>query len=226
MTAHQSIPWHQIETVLLDMDGTLLDLHFDHYFWTEHLPQHYAAHHQVSLSQAKTRLGQLIRQAEGSLQWYCLDYWSQQVSLPVAALKHEVAHKIQTRPHTMAFLQFLQAEGKRVLLITNAHRASLQLKLACTDIAPYFAAIISSHDYGAPKESQAFWQALAAQEHFNPAHTLFVDDTPRILAAAATFGIGHLLCITQPDSQQPPNPPSAFLNAQDFHQVMPPHAHA
>ncbi|HBT55971.1 MAG TPA: haloacid dehalogenase, partial [Pseudomonas sp.] len=30
--------WNAIDTVLLDMDGTLLDLHFDNHFWLEHMP--------------------------------------------------------------------------------------------------------------------------------------------------------------------------------------------
>ncbi|MCP4043692.1 MAG: haloacid dehalogenase, partial [Gammaproteobacteria bacterium] len=32
------INWNSIHTVLLDMDGTLLDLHFDNQFWLEHVP--------------------------------------------------------------------------------------------------------------------------------------------------------------------------------------------
>ena len=41
------IDWDSIDTVLLDMDGTLLDLHFDNYFWTEHLPDIYSRKHQL-----------------------------------------------------------------------------------------------------------------------------------------------------------------------------------
>src|SRR5688572_6670841 len=33
------IDWNAVDTVLLDMDGTLLDLHFDNYFWLTHLPK-------------------------------------------------------------------------------------------------------------------------------------------------------------------------------------------
>ena len=36
------INWPQIDTVFLDMDGTLLDLHFDNHFWREHMPRRYA----------------------------------------------------------------------------------------------------------------------------------------------------------------------------------------
>jgi len=33
-----SINWSEIDTILLDMDGTLLDLNFDLHFWMEYLP--------------------------------------------------------------------------------------------------------------------------------------------------------------------------------------------
>ena len=203
------------------MDGTLLDLHFDNYFWAEHLPTRFAEHHNLSLSTAREHIQRLGAESEGTLQWYCLDHWTQLTGLPIAALKSEVAHKIQTRPHTLKFLQFLRAQQKRVLLITNAHRDSLNLKLACTDIASYFSAIISAHDYQAPKELPQFWQALAEAEHFDPARTLFVDDTPRILASAKRFGIDQLLCITQPDSQRSANSCADYLGVADFDEVIP-----
>ena len=40
--------WENIETVLLDMDGTLLDLHFDNHFWLQHVPVCYAEKHGLS----------------------------------------------------------------------------------------------------------------------------------------------------------------------------------
>ena len=51
-----SLPWHAIDTVLLDMDGTLLDLHYDNHFWMEHLPQRYAELHGVSRAMAEMEL--------------------------------------------------------------------------------------------------------------------------------------------------------------------------
>ncbi len=35
------IDWDNIDTVLLDMDGTLLDLGFDNWFWQPHVPEQY-----------------------------------------------------------------------------------------------------------------------------------------------------------------------------------------
>lgn len=33
------LAWQEIDTVLLDMDGTLIDLHFDNYFWQRLVPE-------------------------------------------------------------------------------------------------------------------------------------------------------------------------------------------
>ncbi|MGI1679629.1 MAG: GMP/IMP nucleotidase [Cellvibrionaceae bacterium] len=195
------IPWPDIDTVLLDMDGTLLDLHFDNYFWTEHLPKRYAEAHKVSETEATQVLKEHIKVHEGTLNWYCLEHWSTSLQLDIRELKEEVKHKIKIRPFAVEFLQQLKKENKKLILITNAHPQSLSLKLDITEIDQWLDIIISSHEFNHPKEDQEFWSRLQQHEHFDPARTLFIDDTVRILESAQQFGIQHLLCIHQPDSK-------------------------
>ncbi|WP_331344808.1 GMP/IMP nucleotidase [Cellvibrio sp. UBA7661] len=196
------INWDLIDTVMLDMDGTLLDLHFDNYFWLDHLPQRYAQIHNVDLATAHAKLKADIHQYEGTLQWYCLEFWSKTLDVDIPSLKEEVKHKIQVRPHVGEFLQRLRNAGKKVLLVTNAHPQSLSLKMQITQIDQWLDVIISSHEFNEPKESQKFWQELQAREQFDPERTLFIDDTVRILDSAKLFGIKYLLGIHQPDSQK------------------------
>jgi 5'-nucleotidase len=146
------IPWQAIDTLLLDMDGTLLDLHYDNYFWLEHLPVAFADKHGLDLSSAKTQLECQIKNIEGTLQWYCLDYWSEQLNLDIAQLKSEISHKIALHTTTLDFLNALKAQNKTVILATNAHRTSLKIKMHAAGIEHYFHALVSSHDYQAPKE--------------------------------------------------------------------------
>ncbi|EPR3214815.1 GMP/IMP nucleotidase, partial [Klebsiella pneumoniae] len=40
---HFDIAWQEVDTVLLDMDGTLLDLAFDNYFWQTLVPETWGA---------------------------------------------------------------------------------------------------------------------------------------------------------------------------------------
>lgn len=214
--------WHNIDTVLLDMDGTLLDLHFDNFFWLHHLPTRYAQAHNISFPDARDLLMERIKALEGSLQWYCVDYWSDALSMDIRALKEEIKHKIQIRPHVPQFLQRLKALQKKLVLITNAHPKSLQLKLQVTEIDQWLDLVLSSHQFQQPKERQEFWQQLQVHEHFDPERTLFIDDTPRILQSAQTFGIKYLLCIQQPDSQIQRPQVDEFPCIHHFDEIMPP----
>ncbi|HEY6528478.1 MAG TPA: GMP/IMP nucleotidase [Cellvibrionaceae bacterium] len=215
------IPWQAIDTILLDMDGTLLDLHYDNYFWLEHLPRAFAHKNNLDLDTAKAQLEEKIKNIEGTLQWYCLDYWTDELQLDIAQLKTEIRAKIALHASTLDFLTALKLLKKTVILATNAHRASLAIKMHNAGIEHFFDALVSSHDYKAPKESPQFWHALTEQFNLNPQRCLFVDDTPRILHAAKNFGIGHLLHINQPDSQMPAKPCSDFLSLPNFTSLLP-----
>src|SRR3546814_2406990 len=50
------VNWQTADWVLLDMDGTVLDLAFDNYFWRELVPQRYALKHGLSLDAARAEL--------------------------------------------------------------------------------------------------------------------------------------------------------------------------
>ncbi len=215
------INWNQIETVLLDMDGTLLDLHFDNYFWLEHVPRVYSATFNVPHSDAISLLHQQFDEMQGSMQWYCLDYWSERLQLDIIQLKHDLHEKIVVRPHTETFLQALQQHNKQVLLVTNAHRGSLELKMLKTELSRYFNEIISTHDYGMPKEEQGLWKALQNDHQFTPSTTLLIDDTEAVLASAELYGIKHLVTLKQPDSQADVRENLKYPSIMHFDEIMP-----
>lgn len=215
-----ALPWPQIDNVLLDMDGTLLDLHFDNFFWLDYLHSCYAEQHGISPSEAQQLLVPLLAAHTGTLDWYCVEFWSARLQLPIREMKRAQAQRIAPRPHALEFLQRLQQAGKRVALITNAHRHSLEIKLERVNLAPYLNAIISSHDYGYPKENAEFWQQLQQQFPFDPRRTLFIDDSPSVLRSALNYGICHLRCVAEPDSQQPRKDCAEFLDGGDFQRLL------
>ncbi|MDT4869273.1 GMP/IMP nucleotidase YrfG [compost metagenome] len=127
-----------------------------------------------------------------------------------------MAHLIALRPDADIFLAALRLEGKRAVLITNAHRDSLSLKLERVELAPWFDRLISSHDYGYPKEDQQFWQALQDDIGFDPARSLFIDDSLPILRSARQFGVAHLLAVREPDSRKGPKITDEFAALDDY----------
>jgi len=212
----KSLTWNNIDYVLLDMDGTLLDLHFDNYFWLEHLPACYAKKHGMPYIEAKQYFQGLFSQHAGTLNWYCTDFWSNQLNLPIVALKQQVANRIAPRQGALAFLEALKQAGKRLILATNAHRDSLNLKMQRVPLNLYFERLISSHDYDYPKEDARFWTALSEDLQLNPARCLLIDDSLAVLRSAQRFGIAHLLAVGQPDSQLPPKDTEEFAAVHDW----------
>ena len=215
------LDWKQIDTLLLDMDGTLLDLHFDSYFWLEFLPLRYAEVHQIEPVEARAWLHERIRKEQGTLNWYCLDYWTEQLGVPIVALKREIAERIGFRPHVEDFLRAVRQAGIRSVIVTNAHRGSLSLKIEKTAIDLLVDNVICSHDFRYPKEAQDFWSQLQQVEPFNPERTLLVDDSLAVLRSAQTYGIRYLLSIVQPDSQSEPRKITEFPFIDHFDEVMP-----
>lgn len=214
------IDWKFCDTVLLDMDGTLLDLNFDNHFWKEFVPLKFAELHNFSITEAKQQLEPRFKRMEGQLEWYCLDYWSEALELDIAGLKAEISGLIAVLPHVTEFLTKIQQSPKKVLLVTNAHRDSLNLKMEKTCLHNFFDDIISSHDVGFAKEHCEFWRRLEQQHTFTKASTLLVDDSLAVLNAAKQFGIGHLLAVSKPDTQQARRIISDYPAIEDFRALM------
>jgi GMP/IMP 5'-nucleotidase len=215
------IDWDQIDTVLLDMDGTLLDLSFDNFFWMQHLPNIYAQKHGISQEHSSATLVDKFSGNQGTLAWYCLDHWSEQLGLDIPALKRELQHMVSLRPHVIEFLSRLHASDRDLVLVTNAHRKTLEIKMDQVDITGWFDRVVVSHDLQAPKEQQAFWHRLQDLHPFDPAHTLLIDDTEAVLDSAQDYGIAHLLTLLQPDSRRQQRIDTRFPGIHHFDEIMP-----
>ena len=200
-TALQDFSWDAVETVLLDMDGTLLDKYFDDYFWERLLPEEYARRYRLDIREARHKLLSRYKQEEGKLTWTDLDYWSKEFDIDIPALKEQIHHLIAVHPHVEEFLQFLQKGDKRIHLVTNAHYKTLDLKLKKTEIGKYFDSVVCAFDIGLPKEDNAFWEKAAKVIRFNKETTLLVDDTENVLLSARAYGIRYLILKARPSSR-------------------------
>ena len=213
--------WNDIDTVLLDMDGTLLDRHFDDHFWLDHVPKRYAARYGMPLAAAREKLHGMFRSQENSLNWTDLDYWSNQLGMDIPLLKREVDHLITVHPYVIQFLLFLKQHGKAIHLVTNAHSKTLNLKMEKTRLVPYFAGIVSAHDLGLPKEDYGFWAKLREKVPFDPERTLLGEDSETNLATAAAYGIRYLIYVSRFSSSVTPRPSERFSSIQYFSQLIP-----
>jgi 5'-nucleotidase len=203
------LPDH-IDTLLLDLDGTLLDLAFDTHFWLEVVPEYYGRARGMTAREAlENEISPRMRSAEGTLNWYCLEYWSRTLQLDLSKIKSAHDERIAWLPGAQEFLRRQRAAGRRLVLATNSHPETLRIKDLKVGIRPLLDAVYSSHQFGAPKEYAEFWLRLRAVEPYDPARTAFIDDNPKVLAAARAAGIQTVIAVTDPDSSRPPRQPPA-----------------
>ena len=222
-TQHNNNPvvaWDGVDTVLLDMDGTLLDLAFDNYFWTEFIPAHYAQVRGLREKEARSTLLDRYRSIEGRLAWYCIDHWSEALDLDIRALKRTQRHRVCYLPGATDFLAWLREQDKRVLLVTNAHPFTLALKVAETDLDAHVHDMVSSHNFLAPKETGLFWHRFHVEEPFDPSRTLLVEDSVPVLQAATRFGLAATVAIRCPDTRHPPRQIDGFPSVDGVHELI------
>ncbi len=215
------IDWDKVDTVFLDMDGTLLDLRFDNHFWLEHLPLRFGQRHGISTEQARARIFPKMTQLRGQLDWYCTTFWSKELDLPIIELKREVSHLIKARAHVESFLVYLRGLDKQIVLFTNAHEDAVALKMEKTGLEAAFDKTISSHSLGHAKETQAAWEVLGSVCDFTPDRALFIDDNFSVLDSARAHGVASLFGIKKPDSRRDPLSHPHYTLLDSFEQIMP-----
>lgn len=197
--------WEDYDLILLDMDGTVLDLAFDNYFWRELVPGVYAERENITEDQARQVIYDLYASRVGTLEWYCLEFWTRELELDLLELKHSAKDLIRFLPGATDFLDAAKQGNKRLVLCTNAHQHTLDVKNQVTGLDRWFDEFVCSHDFGVPKETQEFWRALEEYLGFEREHTMFIDDSIPVLNAAVEFGIGGVVAIRKPVSGMPAN---------------------
>lgn len=195
--------------MLFDMDGTLLDLSFDNQIWLEQLPLRWAEQQHCTLATAQARLGQFYQAHHGTLNWYSSRFWQAQLGIDVLQLQYHWRHQISLREGCIDLLDELQRRGVTCWLVTNADRATLQLKLDHLalenhDLRPYFTHRVSSESLGYPKEDIQFWHLLQQQYALDPAQAWLIDDNLAVLDTAKRCGVARCIAVTQPDRRHSP----------------------
>jgi putative hydrolase of the HAD superfamily len=214
------ISFKEIEHVLLDMDGTLLDRYFDDYFWEHLVPERYAEKHKITFGNAREQLFKRYKAHEGTLNWTDIDFWSKELDLDILALKEQIRHLIEVHTHVEDFLRMLRSWKIKTFIVTNAHYKVLDMKLKKTDLGKFLTGAITSFEIGFPKEDIDFWRIAEQRLGFQKEKTMLVDDTLEVLKTAKKYGIKLLIYKAKSNSRIKPLPSSEFKTILDFGELM------
>lgn len=220
--SHVALDWSSVDDVLLDMDGTLLDRHFDNFFFEEELPRRYAVKHGLSFEEALEKLLGLYRSVEGELDWTDLRYWTRLLDIDLIALTKEFDHLIDFHPDAVGFLDYLRAMGKRVHIVTNAHESGIEIKVARTGVDKHVHRIVNAFEIGYLKMRPDYWPTCQQVIGFDPSRSIYIDDDEACLAAAHQYGISHLYHRSKSSSRLPPQPSQRFPSIESFQALMKP----
>jgi putative hydrolase of the HAD superfamily len=202
------------------MDGTLLDRHFDNFFFEEELPRRYAAQNRLSFEESRDRLMSMYRSVERQLEWTDLHYWTKRVGIDVVAMHKELDHLIGFLPEAAEFLRHLKKLGKRVTVLTNAHESGVSIKVAKTGLDRHVDRIVNAFEVGYLKMRREYWPNCQRLVGFDPTRSLYIDDDERCLVTAAQFGIRHIFHSAQSSSQLPPELSSQFPSIESLSVLM------
>jgi len=185
-----------IECLLIDMDGVILDNAYDNDFWQNQIPEVIADNKGIAFDDAKRLAIQIFNYKKNTKDWYDVDYWSNMLDIDIEAQKRSEKSfsRISLYDGVIDTLSVLKNKTK-MILITNAHRKTLNIKLEKYNLNPYFDEMVCAHELNYVKEDIQLWYMLRSKYRLDYEKTLLVEDTINNINVGLSAGISGAIYV-------------------------------
>ena len=185
-----------IECLLIDMDGVILDNAYDNDFWQNQIPEVIADSKGIGFDDAKRLAIQIFNYKKNTKDWYDVDYWSNMLDIDIEAQKRSEKSfsRISLYDGVINTLSILKNKTK-MILITNAHRKTLNIKLEKYNLTPYFDEMVCAHELNYVKEDIQLWYMLRSKYRLDYEKTLLVEDTINNINVGLSAGISGAIYV-------------------------------
>jgi len=185
-----------IECLLIDMDGVILDNAYDNDFWQNQIPEVIADNKGIAFDDAKRLAIQIFNYKKNTKDWYDVDYWSNMLDIDIEAQKRSEKSfsRISLYDGVIDTLSVLKNKTK-MILITNAHRKTLNIKLEKYNLTPYFDEMVCAHELHYVKEDIQLWYMLRSKYRLDYEKTLLVEDTINNINVGLSAGISGAIYV-------------------------------
>ena len=185
-----------IECLLIDMDGVILDNAYDNDFWQNQIPEVIADNKGIAFDDAKRLAIQIFNYKKNTKDWYDVDYWSNMLDIDIEAQKRSEKSfsRISLYDGVIDTLSVLKNKTKTIL-ITNAHRKTLNIKLEKYNLTSYFDEMVCAHELNYVKEDIQLWYMLRSKYRLDYEKTLLVEDTINNINVGLSAGISGAIYV-------------------------------
>ena len=185
-----------IECLLVDMDGVILDNAYDNDFWQNQIPEVIADSKGIAFDDAKRLAIQIFNYKKNTKDWYDVDYWSNMLNIDIEAEKRSEKSfsRISLYDGVIDTLSVLKNKTK-MILITNAHRKTLNIKLEKYNLTPYFDEMVCAHELNYVKEDIQLWYMLRSKYRLDYEKTFLVEDTINNINVGLSAGISGAIYV-------------------------------
>jgi putative hydrolase of the HAD superfamily len=178
------------------MDGVILDNAYDNDFWQNQIPEVIADSKGIGFDDAKRLAIQIFNYKKNTKDWYDVDYWSNMLDIDIEAQKRSEKSfsRISLYDGVIDTLNVLKNKTK-MILITNAHRKTLNIKLEKYNLTPYFDEMVCAHELHYVKEDIQLWYMLRSKYRLDYEKTLLVEDTINNINVGLSAGISGAIYV-------------------------------
>jgi putative hydrolase of the HAD superfamily len=178
------------------MDGVILDNAYDNDFWQNQIPEAIADSKGIAFDDAKRLAIQIFNYKKNTKDWYDVDYWSNMLNIDIEAQKRSEKSfsRISLYDGVIDTLSVLKNKTK-MILITNAHRKTLNIKLEKYNLTPYFDEMVCAHELNYVKEDIQLWYMLRSKYRLDYEKTLLVEDTINNINVGLSAGISGAIYV-------------------------------
>ena len=205
---------------MLDMDGTILDLAYDNFMWMQHVPSLWAEQNDMSLADAQRYLLQKFGAAQGDLRWYCLDHWSEHLGLDVHQLHRDNHHMIDFLPGARAFLERIREADVQLLLVTNSHQYTLDLKHEVTGLVEVLRWRAHLARVRLREGAPGILARVAGRRRFQSRDHDVRGRQSSGISERGNLGVAHPVAISRPDTSGPPTEQDDFVSVDGISELI------
>jgi FMN phosphatase YigB (HAD superfamily) len=166
-----------VRVVSFDMEGTLVDHSFSNQIWEIDIPQLYAEAHGLDLVKAHDQvISQYMEIGEGRVEWYDVGYWWRRLELPgdwrtLITQRRNTCNVYRDVPEAFALL----GNRRPLIVSSNTLRDFLEIQLECVGV-PFIRTFSAPSDFGALKNSSAFYTRICDELQILPSELAHVGD--------------------------------------------------